>query len=260
MTSLIFSPFTKMEFREEDKHVIKFFRQDNHYGAKRFLKEFPHKSWSRRPSGLNKIIRKINRTGTSKCLPGSGRLRTARTADKIEEVETLVLSQEDLQQMQRNQRQIAREVGISKRSINRIVKKDLRLICMKKRRAHELTVANKQARLDCSRLLLRRYPASLVHFIWFTDEKLFTVASPSNTQNDRLYVAIGTRKRDIAADRLLLTRPTFSKSLMVSVGVSSMVRTSIQFVELGVKINGQYYRDVLLVEDLLPEIREFSEF
>ena len=32
--------------------------------------------------------------------------------------------------------------------------------------AHELTVVNKQARLDRSRLLLRRYPASLVHFIW----------------------------------------------------------------------------------------------
>src|SRR6218665_305052 len=107
------------------------------------------------------------------------------------------------------------------------MKKDLRLICMKKRRALELTVANKQARLDASRLLLRRYPASLVHFIWFTDEKLFTVASPSNTQNDRLYV--GTRKRDIAADRLLRTRPTFSKSLMVSVGVSSLGRTSIHF-------------------------------
>src|SRR6218665_3296199 len=86
MTSLIFSPFTKMAFSEEDKHVIKFLRQ-KHYGAKRFLKEFPHKSWSR--GGLDKIICKIDRPGISKCLPGSGRPRTARTADKIEEVETL---------------------------------------------------------------------------------------------------------------------------------------------------------------------------
>ncbi|PGH40348.1 MAG: hypothetical protein CRN43_03535, partial [Candidatus Nephrothrix sp. EaCA] len=61
-------------------------------------------------------------------------------------------------------------------------------------------------------------------------------------------------------DRLLRTRPTFRKSLMVSVGVSSLGRTSIHFIEPGVKINGQYYRDVLLMEDLLPEIREFSEF
>jgi len=99
-----------------------------------------------------------------------------------------------------------------------------------------------------------------VHFIWFKDVNLFTVASPSNTQNDRLYVAVGTRKRDIAADGLLRTRPTFSKSLMVSVDVSSLGHTSIHCVEPGVKINGQYYRDVLLMGDVLPEIREFSEF
>ena len=52
-----------MAFSEEDKHVIKFLRQNKHYGAKRYLKKFPHKSWSR--SGMAKIIRKTGRTGTS---------------------------------------------------------------------------------------------------------------------------------------------------------------------------------------------------
>src|SRR6218665_870083 len=120
-----------MAFSEEDKHVIKFLRQNKHYGAKRFLKEFPHKSWSR--CGLDKIIRKIDRTGISKRLPVCGRPRTARTADNIEEVETLALSQKDLPQTHRTRRQIAREVGIciSQRTVNCIVKKDLRLICMK---------------------------------------------------------------------------------------------------------------------------------
>src|SRR6218665_1465195 len=60
---------------------------------------------------------------------------------------------------------------------------------------------------------------SLVHFICFTDEKLFTVASPSNTQNDRMYVTVCSSWNSkeihagpIAAVRLLLKRPTFSKS------------------------------------------------
>src|SRR6218665_4089035 len=39
MTSLIFSLFTKMAFSEEDKYVIKFFRQNKYYRAKRFLKK-----------------------------------------------------------------------------------------------------------------------------------------------------------------------------------------------------------------------------
>jgi len=93
-----------MAFSEEDKHVITFLRENKHYGAKRFLKEFPHKSWSR--GRLDKTIRKIVRTGASKRLPGSGLPRTARTADKIEYVEILALSQEDLPQTHRIQRQI----------------------------------------------------------------------------------------------------------------------------------------------------------
>ena len=47
---------------------------------------------------------------------------------------------------------------------------------------------------------------------------------------------------------------------MVSVGVSAVNRTSVHFVKPGVKVNGQYYRDVLLMRGLLPDIREMSEF
>ena len=47
---------------------------------------------------------------------------------------------------------------------------------------------------------------------------------------------------------------------MVSVGVTALGRTSVHFVEPGVKVNGQYYRDVLLMQGLLPDIRELSEF
>ena len=47
---------------------------------------------------------------------------------------------------------------------------------------------------------------------------------------------------------------------MVSVGISALGRTSIHFIEPGVKVNGQYYRDALLMQGLLPEIREFSEY
>ena len=47
---------------------------------------------------------------------------------------------------------------------------------------------------------------------------------------------------------------------MVSVGVSALGRTSIHSVEPSVKVNGQYYRDVLLMQELLPDIRQMSEF
>ena len=48
---------------------------------------------------------------------------------------------------------------------------------------------------------------------------------------------------------------------MVSVGVSVLGVTGLHFVNPGVKVNGQYFRDTLLKEDeLLPDMRDISEF
>jgi len=47
---------------------------------------------------------------------------------------------------------------------------------------------------------------------------------------------------------------------MVSVGVSVLGVTGLHFVNPGVKVNGQYYRDTLLKEELLPDMRDISEF
>ena len=55
--------------------------------------------------------------------------------------------------------------------------------------------------------------------------------------------------------RLLRTKPTFSKSVMVTVAVSSLGCTSIHFIEPGVKINGDYYWNTVLRQMLLPDIR-----
>ena len=58
----------------------------------------------------------------------------------------------------------------------------------------------------------------------------------------------------VDANRLLRIRPTFSRSLMVSVAVSKLRCTELFFVEPGVKVNGEYYRNVLLMEKMLPAI------
>ena len=46
---------------------------------------------------------------------------------------------------------------------------------------------------------------------------------------------------------------------MVSVGVSAIGTTSIYFIEPGAKVNGQYYREDLLMQKL-PDIRQLSNF
>ena len=159
----------------------------------------------------------------------------------ISKVEDLALSQSHS-----SQRKIARLTGVSLGSVNMIIKKDLRLKCLRKTKAQSLTDGNKQARFNRCRHLLRHYPASTVNFIWFTDEKLFTVKTPRNAQNDRIYTPVGICKTDVVTSRLLQTRSNFSRSLMVSVGVSALGQAAIHFIDPGVKVNGHYYRKVLL--------------
>jgi len=53
---------------------------------------------------------------------------------------------------------------------------------------------------------------------------------------------------------------TLTKSLMVSVGVSALGRTGIHFIELGVKINGDYYWNTLVLQCILPDNQELSDY
>ena len=136
-------------------------------------------------------------------------------------MDDLVLSQEDKPKTHRSMRQISRETGIHRSSVHRIIHCDLQLKCLKRRRAQQLSEANRVARLTCCKQLLKSYDDSEVDFIWFTDEKAFTVEPPFTSQNDRVYAPVGTKKRFIQPSRLLRTRSTFSKSVMVSVAVST---------------------------------------
>ena len=50
----------------------------------------------------------------------------------------------------------------------------------------------------------------------------------------------------------------FSKSVLVFVVVSKLGCTELIFVELGMKVDGAYYRDVLLSHQMLPAIRHLG--
>jgi len=117
-----------MSFSEEDKYVIKILRQNKHYGAKRFLKEFPHKSRSR--GGLD--IRLFARLIVLE-------LRNVFSAVAIGALLELLTKLKKFKHLLTT-RNIYRRHAVLKDKllgklvylVNRIVKKDLCLICMKK--------------------------------------------------------------------------------------------------------------------------------
>jgi len=103
--------------------------------------------------------------------------------------------------------------------------------------------------------LLTKFPENLIPFIFFSNEKVFTVWAPDSCQHDCLDTPRETKKRDVAAHRLLRT---FTKSAMVSVAVSKLGRTKLIFVEPGVKADIAYHRDALLSQQTLPSIRQLA--
>ena len=68
-----------MAFSKEDRILIQELRLHKQWSAKKFKREFPDKNWTL--SGLDYLIRKIDNTGSTKRIQGSGRPRTARTLD-----------------------------------------------------------------------------------------------------------------------------------------------------------------------------------
>jgi len=80
----------------------------------------------------------------------------------------MVLSQDDQPRTHSTVREISRKTFVV-----RIIQKDLQLKCFKRRRAQELTEANCTAR----KLLLKKFSQFAADFLFFTYEKVFTVAS-----------------------------------------------------------------------------------
>ena len=81
---------------------------------------------------------------------------------------------------------------------------------------------------------------------FFSDEKIFKVTQLLNVQNDCTYAPSANKKSTIENKRLYVERNGFPMSLMVSVTVLKVGKSSIFFVKPGAKVNGAYYREKLL--------------
>jgi len=62
--------------------------------------------------------------------------------------------------------------------------------------------------------------------------------------------------KTVPSDRLIKNRKHFSESVMVSVAVSKTGKTKVHFVDKGTMVDGRYYRETLLQNWLLPDIRQ----
>ena len=231
----------------DDKMRIQTLREQG-YSPRRIVNAYPDKHWCLRT--VEAICQRIDRRGSAtQRKPGSGRPKTARTVANIAAVEELICSQDDKPGTGLSTGQIAQQLKISASSVGRIAKHDLHLQAFKRVKAQVINAATKTKRLTRCKDLVARLRRNSWKRVFFTDEKMFYIDPPINSQNDRVWAS--GRKRDIASQRLLHQRAKFSKGVMVSAGVCFSGKGSLHYVPHKVKINGDFY-----VNNLLPLLLE----
>ena len=164
-----------MPFTEEDQIVIKHYRQFYGWG---YVKIFNHlgtgKKWS--IEGVKYLVNKIDERGTHERVKGSGRPRSARTEENIEEVEEFIQSQEDPDTgdwvRHDSPREIAQRLGVSKNTVYRIIKNDLDLKMYHRVKGQKLSSADHEKRVVRAKRMLRNLTKDKVKKTFFSDESI----------------------------------------------------------------------------------------
>ena len=205
------------------------------------------------------LLKKIDETGDVKRREGLGRLKSSRTENNINAVKELISNQEDKPGTHATPNEISKMIDVPRTSIRRIIAEDLNLQPFKKIKGQRIDTRIKKKRFEQCPNLLRVFTKQVLETAFFSDEKIFKVTQLLNVQNDRTYAPSVYKKSTVENKRLYMELSGFPMSLMLSVAVSKVGKSSIFFVEPGAKVNGAYYREKLLASMIL-EMNRLTEY
>ena len=198
-----------------------------------------------------RTIKRYQETGSAKDKPRSGRPITARTPVNKRKIKGRI--QRNPNSRKNSTRKMGKAIGISPRTVRRILHEDLGMKARKMKKAHGLTEKGKEKRLvRCKRLVVffgalpfllrlqRRFVGRRYRLILFTDEKWFDIEQSHNAQNDRQW-----SEEPLPLEERIVSRTQKPKQVMVWAAVGYGVKSPLFFVPAGVKVNGEEYREFL---------------
>ena len=116
---------------------------------------------------IYRTIKRYNETGDTNDKPRSGHPCSVRTA---------ALKKRVRERIRRNprvyMRKMAKELKVARRTVQKVVKCDLRMRCFKRKKVHFLSELVKKKRLLRSKALLARHANGRLENIIFSDEKI----------------------------------------------------------------------------------------
>ena len=136
-------------------------------------------------------------------------------------------------------------MNIPRTLIRRIIAEDLKLQSFKKIKGQRIDIRAKEKCIKRCPNLLRVFTKQVLEMAFFSDKKIFKVTQLLNVQNDSTYALSAYKKSTIENKRFYMEHSGFPMSLMVSVAVSKVGKSSIFFIEPGAKVNGSYYCEKL---------------
>ena len=212
---------------EEDKIIIKYLRPKFGYVAKKIIKDHLEKHWDFCNVGY--LFKKIVETGDVKRREGSGRPKSSRTENNINAVKELISSQEDKPGTHATPNEISKMMDIPRTSIRRIIAEDLKLQPFKKIKSQRIDPRTKEKRIVRCPNLFRVFTKQVLETAFFSDEKIFKVTQLLNVQNDCTCAPSAYKKSTIENKRLYVEPSGFPMSLMVSIAVSKIDKSSVFF-------------------------------
>ena len=189
----------------------------------------------------------------AKQLKMKGHVKEARKSGRTPTVDTARMRKIIKQRIDRNDErslnQMAKELKISRGSVQNIVKKKLGLRSYRLSKGQFLTDELKASRLQKSKHLLQFFKTARIEDVLWSDEKIFTIEVAHNPQNHRQLMAPDQKK---TLKRKIRTRALFPKGLMVWGGVTAKAKTPLVFIDKNVKINAKVYQNKVLHKVVIP--------
>jgi winged helix-turn helix protein len=158
------------------------------------------------------VINRYKNTGTTDDKKSSGRLRTRRTKLVVKAVRERIR-----RNPHQSQRKLAQSMNMSQSSMKLLLRDGLKVRPFKQGYCHFLNNKQMENRKSGSKALLSRYAGESIKNILFFDEKIFTVESKLNKQNDRVYEP---KLSSIPEHKIKITRSYHPLSVMVWCGAS----------------------------------------
>jgi transposase len=188
---------------------------------------------------IERWCKSIRESGSIDLSRSSGRSRTIRTKATIQKVKRRLNRQKGV-----STRKLASDLGISRTSVQRVLKDDLQLQAYKTQTEPLLTDEHKEKRMKFANWVRTNFRKEDTMKILFSDEKMFDIDGAYNCRYDRIWT-VNRAEADIKGG--IRRKRKFPQKVMVWLEVCSKGVSPLVIFENGTVDHDRYIKEVLPV-------------